>query len=97
METIPMPTVTLENVTVGDIQKELQERFHLGQSQRIQSATLLLEGNDEGVEGASSQALKNRWQTFASRIKSHSPMKGVSSGELKNLSEGFKESLEFDK
>jgi len=60
METIPMPTVTLENITVGDIQKELQERFHLGQSQRIQSATLLLKGNDEDVESPPSQSPKNR-------------------------------------
>ncbi len=55
-----MPTVTLENITVGDIQKELQERFHLGQSQRIQSATLLLKGNDEDVESPPSQSPKNR-------------------------------------
>jgi len=43
METQSVPTFTLQNITVGEIPKELRRRFKLDRTRRIQNITLELE------------------------------------------------------
>ena len=85
-----MPTF-LENVTVGDLPREIQKRFHLGQTRRTQSVTIQLEENPH-LDGKDLERM-SFWELsdISDRIGAEAQKKGLTPEKIGEILEIDKE------